>query len=211
MTTSDPPSSAALERATEPHLSNAAPFHAAALVCGGTVTVRHWPTHTTQAGDELRDILTRMGADVALTDGGLTVTGSGAIDGLDIDMHHAGELVPAVVALAALAQSPTRIRGIAHLRGHESDRLSALRTELNNLGGDVTETDDGLVINPRALHGGEFLTYSDHRMATAGAIVGLRVIGVLVDNVDTTAKTLPDFTHRWAAMLADTHGPVTRA
>lgn len=207
----DPHSIAALDRSIEPDLSNAAPFLAAALVCGGTVTVPHWPAHTTQAGDELRDILARMGADVKLTDDGLVVAGTGDIDGIDIDLHHAGELVPTVVALAALAQSRTRISGIAHLRGHESDRLSALRTELNNLGGDVTETDDGLVINPRQLHGGEFLTYSDHRMATAGAIVGLRVIGVLVDNVDTTAKTLPDFAHRWAAMLGDTHGPVTRA
>jgi 3-phosphoshikimate 1-carboxyvinyltransferase len=194
----DPHSIAALDRSIEPDLSNAAPFLAAALVCGGTVTVPHWPSHTTQAGDELRDILARMGADVKLTDDGLVVTGTGDIDGIDIDLHHAGELVPAVVALAALAQSPTRISGIAHLRGHESDRLSALRPA-NNLGGDVTgPTTDS---SSTRLHG-EFLT-TDHRMATAGALIGLRVPGVEVEDIATTGKTIPDFARRWADMLGD--------
>jgi 3-phosphoshikimate 1-carboxyvinyltransferase len=118
------------------------------------------------------------------------------------DLHDAGELAPAIAALAVLADSPSRLRGIGHLRGHETDRLTALRTEMNNLGGDVTETDDGLIINPRPLHGGEFLTYEDHRMATTAAIVGLRVDGILVENVETTSKTLPNFPKRWTAMLA---------
>jgi 3-phosphoshikimate 1-carboxyvinyltransferase len=199
----DPHDIKAIDRVIEPDLSNAAPFLAAALVCGGSVTIPDWPQRTTQPGDTLRDLLSRMGGTVQLTADGLTVTGSGEVTGIDVDLHDAGELAPTVAALAALASGPSRLRGIAHLRGHETDRLSALRTELNNLGGDVTETDDGLVINPQALHAGEFLTYSDHRMATAAAIIGLRVIGVQIDNVDTTAKTLPGFTDRWTRMLDD--------
>ncbi len=156
----------------EPDLSNAAPFLAAALVTGGQVTVPGWPERTTQAGDAVRDILDAMGADVSFGTQGLTVRGTGEISGLDVDLHDAGELTPVVVALAALADSPSWIRGIAHLRGHETDRLAALAKEINGLGGTVTETDDGLRITPKPLQGGLFATYADHRMAMAGAVLG---------------------------------------
>jgi 3-phosphoshikimate 1-carboxyvinyltransferase len=186
----------------EPDLSTAAPFVAAALVTGGRVHVPGWPDHTTQAGDGLRDILDAMGADVTLDRTGLTVVGGEQIEGVDVDLHDVGELTPVVAALAALAQSPSWLRGIAHLRGHESDRLTALATEINGLGGRVTETDDGLRIEPAPLHGGRWATYLDHRMAMAGAVVGLAVPDVVVEDVDTTAKTLPGFTARWADLLA---------
>ena len=198
----DPHNVEAFDRRIEPDLSNAGPFLAAALVCGGSVTIAAWPQDTTQAGDALRGLLERMGASVVLADEGLTVTCTGPIVGIDADLRDVGELAPTIAALAVLAQSPSRLSGIGHLRGHETDRLSALRTEFNNLGGDVTETADGLVINPQPLHGGEFLTYADHRMATAAAIVGLGVDGVLIENVATTSKSLPRFTERWTAMLA---------
>jgi 3-phosphoshikimate 1-carboxyvinyltransferase len=186
----------------EPDLSNAAPFLAAALVTGGRVRVPGWPQRTTQAGDGLRDILDAMGADVTLDREGLTVRGSGAVEGVDVDLHDAGELTPVVAALAALASSPSRLRGIAHLRGHETDRLAALSRELTALGGDVLETDDGLRIRPAPLHGGLFGTYGDHRMAMAATVVGLVVPGVVVQDVETTAKTLPNFTTRWTDLLA---------
>lgn len=191
----------ALDVEVEPDLSNAAPFLAAAVVTGGTVHVGGWPLDTTQAGDALRDIFDAMGADVSLDRSGLTVTGGGSVDGLDVDLHDAGELAPVVAAVAALAGSPSWLRGIAHLRGHEADRLAALTTEISALGGAVTETDDGLRIRPRPLHGGRFHTYDDHRMAMAGAVLGLRVPGIVVENVDTTAKTLPEFTRRWAELI----------
>jgi 3-phosphoshikimate 1-carboxyvinyltransferase len=199
----DPHDISAVDRVIEPDLSNAGPFLAAAVVCGGSVTVPHWPVQTTQPGDRLRDILTRMGADVVFGENGLTVTGTGEILGIDMDLRDAGELVPTIAALAALASSPSHLTGIGHVRGHETDRLAALTNEINGLGGDVTESPDGLRITPRALHGGDVKTYNDHRMATAAAIIGLRVPGVRVDNVATTAKTLPNFTERWTAMLAD--------
>lgn len=191
-----------LDVALEPDLSNAGPFLAAPLVCGGQVTVPGWPRQTTQAGDLMRALLHLMGADVSLDDRGLTVTGTGTIHGIDVDLHDASELTPTIAALAALAISPTWIRGVAHIRGHETDRLRALATELNALGAVVEELDDGLHIIPKPLRGIRFETYHDHRMATAGAIVGLRVPGVVVTDVETTAKTLPGFTRLWEAMLA---------
>ncbi len=187
--------------AIEPDLSNAGPFVAAALVVGGRVRIPGWPQRTTQAGDALRDILDAMGAEVALDPDGLTVTGTGTVEGIDIDLHDASELTPTVAALAALARTPSWIRGVAHIRGHETDRLAALAAELGALGADVTETDDGLRISPKPLHGIRFRTYHDHRMATAGALIGLRVPGVVVEDVATTAKTLPDFTRLWSELL----------
>ena len=132
----------------------------------------------------------------------LEFTGSSTIDGVDLDLHDVGELTPVVAAVAALASGPSRLRGIAHLRGHETDRLAALATELNRLGGDVEETDDGLIIRPRALHSGTFHTYDDHRMAHAAAVIGLVVPGVLVENVEATAKTYPGFVTDWAWMVS---------
>ncbi|MFM9446322.1 3-phosphoshikimate 1-carboxyvinyltransferase [Streptomyces acidiscabies] len=187
----------------EPDLSNAQPFLAAALVTGGKVTVPDWPKRTTQPGDALREIFTAMGGSCDLTDEGLTFTGTGKVHGIDVDLGDVGELTPGIAAVAALADSPSTLRGVAHLRLHETDRLAALTKEINELGGDVTETADGLHIRPRPLHGGTFHTYDDHRMATAGAIIGLAVKGVEIENVATTAKTLPDFPEMWTGMLGN--------
>ncbi|MBW8751421.1 MAG: 3-phosphoshikimate 1-carboxyvinyltransferase [Propionibacteriales bacterium] len=187
--------------AIEPDLSNAAPFLMLALTSRGRVTVADWPSETTQAGDALRWILEQMGAEVTLDDDGLTVRGTGAIHGIDADLHDVGELVPAVAALAALADSPSHLRGIAHIRGHETDRLAALATELTALGGDVTEHDDGLSLRPATLHGGTFHTYADHRMAHAGVVVGSAVPEVVVEDVETTSKTFPGFPGVWAGLF----------
>ncbi|WP_067818202.1 3-phosphoshikimate 1-carboxyvinyltransferase [Nocardia inohanensis] len=187
----------------EPDLSNATPFLAAAAVTGGEVSIPHWPRLTTQPGDVIREILVRMGAEARIFDGLLTVRGPERLAGIDIDLHDVGELTPTVAALAALADSPSRLRGIAHLRGHETDRLAALATEINRLGGKVTETSDGLEILPNPLSGGSWHSYADHRMATAGAIIGLAVPGIEIEDIGTTAKTLPNFVALWDGMLAD--------
>ncbi len=193
---------AALDQTIEPDLSNAAPFLAAAVVTAGTVTVRGWPNATTQAGDAVRDLFGRFGAEVNLDDDeGLSVTGTGILSGVDVDLHDVGELTPVVAAVAALAGSPSYLRGIAHLRGHETDRVAALAAELRALGAHVAETGDGLHIEPRPLSGGIFRTYDDHRMAHAGAVIGLRVRDVVLDDVAATTKTLPDFAAMWSSML----------
>jgi 3-phosphoshikimate 1-carboxyvinyltransferase len=191
----------AVDVLVEPDLSNAAPFVAAGLVTGGRVLVRDWPRETTQAGDALREIVTLMGGGAELTDDGLLVSGSGAIHGIDCDLHDVGELTPAVAALCALADGPSHLRGIAHIRGHETDRVAALANELNALGGQVTETEDGLTIRPAPLAGGRFRTYADHRMAHAAVILGLAVPGVLVEDVATTGKTFPGFAELWSGLF----------
>ncbi len=186
----------------EPDLSNAAPFAMLAMTSQGRVVIPGWPRRTTQAGDALRHILEQMGAEVTLDDAGLTVTGTGTISGIDLDLHDAGELAPAVAALCAVAESPSRLHGIAHIRGHETDRLTALAVELEGLGAHVEEEPDGLRIVPAPMHGGEFKTYADHRMAHAAVIVGSAVDGILVENVATTAKTFPGFADVWAGLFA---------
>jgi 3-phosphoshikimate 1-carboxyvinyltransferase len=190
----------------EPDLSNAAPFLAAALVAGGSVTITGWPATTTQVGATLAALLPRFGATVTVAGDSLTVTGTGRIDGVDLDLSTAGELAPTLVGLAALADSPSTITGIGHIRHHETDRLAALATEINKLGGSVTELPDGLAIEPRPLHGGTWHSYDDHRMATTGALLGLVVPGIEVENIGTTAKTLPQFAELWHGLVS---GPGT--
>jgi 3-phosphoshikimate 1-carboxyvinyltransferase len=189
------------ELVVEPDLSNAAPFLSIAMLCGGSITIADWPEKTTQPGDQLRAILTRMGAKISMNEAGLTLTGTGVIHGIDIDLHDVGELTPSIAALALFADSPSHLRGIGHLRLHETDRLSALTREINALGGNVEEHKNSLHITPAPLHGGVFHTYEDHRLATAGAVIGLVVPGIEVENIATTRKTLPDFPGLWRSLL----------
>jgi 3-phosphoshikimate 1-carboxyvinyltransferase len=185
----------------EPDLSGAAPFFAAALVTGGEVTLLAWPRSSTQPVDRVRALLHEMGGEVRLGTDGLTVRGTGKIHGIDADLSDVSELTPVLAALAALADSPSRLTGVGHIRGHEADRIAALARELGGLGADVTELDDGLRIRPRPLRGGSFQTYDDHRIAHAAAVVGLAVPGVELTDVACTSKTMPDFPALWSAMV----------
>ena len=195
----------------EPDLSNAAPFLAAALVTGGTVRIPHWPASTTQPGAHLQQLLAAMGATVVLDDTGLTVTGHGTIAPLVADLSAASELTPVLAALCALADGQSRLSGIAHIRGHETDRLASLRTELEAVGAHVSETADGLVITPATLRPALWHAYADHRMAQAGALLGLAVPGLQVDDIAATTKTMTDFVPRWSAMLAGSTPAPSRA
>jgi 3-phosphoshikimate 1-carboxyvinyltransferase len=203
----EPGSLRGVDLVIEPDLSNAAPFLSIAMVCGGSITIADWPKQTTQPGDQLREILTQMGAQVSFSSDGLTITGGESIHGIDIDLHDVGELTPAIAALAALADSPSHLRGIGHLRLHETDRLAALTREINSLGGQVTEDETSLRITPagafgKGLHGGTFHTYDDHRLATAGAVIGLVIEDIQIENVATTRKTLPDFPGLWQSLIS---------
>jgi 3-phosphoshikimate 1-carboxyvinyltransferase len=190
-----------LDLVIEPDLSNASPFLSIALVCGGRVAIADWPMKTTQPGDQLRTILSDMGAEFSFGDNGLTIIGTGKIHGIDVDLHDVGELTPSIAALCALADSPSHLRGIGHLRKHETDRLAALTREINALGGHVIEEETALHITPAPLHAGVFHTYDDHRLATAGAVLGLVIEGIEVENIATTRKTLPDFPGLWSSLL----------
>ncbi|MGJ0182407.1 3-phosphoshikimate 1-carboxyvinyltransferase [Corynebacterium glyciniphilum] len=189
----------------EPDLSNATPFLAAAAVTGGTVRIPDWPMTTSQPGDQFRVILQDMGVNVEhyTHNGVLEVSGrpEGHLRGISWDLHDVGELTPTVAALCAVADGRSHLSGIAHLRGHETDRLAALQRELSSLGCDVTQTEDGLIIDPQPLTGGVWHTYADHRMATAGAVLGLVTPDVLVEDIATTSKTMPDFDLRWTQMV----------
>ncbi len=190
----------------EPDLSNAAPFLAAAVITGGTVSIPGWPPHSTQPGALLTDILSLMGARVSRRGGALTVAAGPHLHGVDLDLSAAGELTPTLVGLAAFAETPSTFHGIGHIRRHETDRLAALASELRALGGEAEELPDGIRVVPRPLHGGLWRAYHDHRMATTGALIGLAVPGVEVDDIGATAKTLPQFTDLWDLMLAKEDG-----
>ncbi len=186
----------------EPDLSNAAPFLAAAVITGGQVRLTGWPSETAQPATAMLRLLAGFGATVETGEGTLTVTGPTEPDGLgSADMSAVGELVPSIAAVAALATAPTTISGVAHLRGHETDRLAALERSLRAMGAQVEQTDDGLHITPRPLHAATVSSEGDHRMATFAAIIGLRVPGVVVDDISVTAKTMPGFPALWKDML----------
>jgi 3-phosphoshikimate 1-carboxyvinyltransferase len=186
----------------EPDLSNAGPFLAAAMVTKGEVTIPDWPQHTTQAGNAWIEILTKMGAKVSLGDNGLTVNNANEIKGIDFDLSDVGELTPVLVSIALFANSKSTLSGIAHLRGHETDRLAALVENIKSIGGDAEETSDGLIIRPTTLKAGMWKAFDDHRMATAGAVIGLVVSGIEVDDIKTTSKTLPEFEKMWAHLVS---------
>ena len=195
---------AARDQRIEPDLTNAAVFLAVAAVTGGEVVVPGWPEHTTQGGDAIRDLLSRMGTRVWLEGDELHARGMGGLSGVSVDLHASSELTPIAAALGALAQGVTTITGVAHIRGHETDRLNALATELTRVGARVDETDDGLRIEgqgPGVLRGTRLATYADHRLAHAAALIGAVVPGTSLDDVACTSKTLPDFPAMWAGLL----------
>lgn len=211
-----PGSFSGFEMTIEPDLSNAGPFLAAAVVTGESVTIPHWPAPaadssagTTQVGDMWRELLPALGAQVRYAEGRLTVTGPAQLPEGDFsfDLSAGGELAPTMAAACAFVKGRVELTGIAHLRGHETDRLAALAAEINRLGGTARDTADSLVIEapiPAAAEAAPVLarTYDDHRMATFTAIIGLRRPNVVVQNVATVAKTMPEFTAMWEDMLA---------
>jgi 3-phosphoshikimate 1-carboxyvinyltransferase len=185
----------------EPDLTTAAVFLAAAVVCGGSVTIKDWPTSSIQPGIRVLDIFEQLGASVTRAETQVSVTGTGTVSGIDIDLSATSELTPLLVGLALFAEGDTRIRGVGHIRGHETNRLSAIATEITALGGYCTETSDGLIIRPAPLGSGIFHSYGDHRMAHLGALIGARIPGITIDDIECTTKTMPGFAHTWQEMF----------
>jgi len=185
----------------ESDLSGAVPFFAAAMVTGGEVTLAGWPADSWQPVGTMTRLLTGMGAEVVQDDRGLTVRGTGALHGITADLSDVSELTPVIAALAALADGPSELRGVAHIRGHETDRIAALAVELTKVGATIVEHPDGLEITPGPLRATGFETYADHRMAHAAAVVGLAVEGIVLSDVACTSKTLPEFPELWARLV----------
>jgi 3-phosphoshikimate 1-carboxyvinyltransferase len=185
----------------EPDLSGAVPFFAAAMVTGGAVTLAGWPADSWQPVDRLTTLLSSLGAEVTQTDSGLTVRGTGRVRGITADLSEVSELTPVIAALAALADGPSELRGVAHIRGHETDRIAALARELRSVGAGVEEHPDGLTIQPGPLRPATVETYADHRMAHAAAVLGLAVEGLVLSDVACTSKTLPEFPELWADLV----------
>jgi 3-phosphoshikimate 1-carboxyvinyltransferase len=185
----------------EPDLSGAAPFFAAAMVTGGVVTLAGWPAGSWQADGLLIELLTGLGAEVTRSGDGLTVRGTGALHGITADLAEVSELTPVIAALAALADGPSELRGVAHIRGHETDRIAAMARELTKVGAGVVEYPDGLAITPGPLRPAAFETYADHRMAHAAAVIGLAAEGIVLSDVACTSKTLPEFPELWADLV----------
>ena len=185
----------------EPDLSNAGPFLAAAMVTKGEIKINDWPLQTTQAGNSWIEILSLMGANIQLNSKQLILKNDSEIKGINYNLNDVGELTPVLVAISLFANSKSEFTGISHLRGHETDRLAALVENITAIGGDAKETEDGLIINPKQLHGGVWKAFDDHRMATAGAVIGLKVKDIYVDYIATTSKTLPNFEEMWNKMV----------
>ena len=185
----------------EPDLSNAGPFLAAAMVTKGEIKINDWPLQTTQAGNSWIEILSLMGANIQLNSKQLILKNESDIKGINYNLNDVGELTPVLVAISLFANSKSEFTGISHLRGHETDRLAALVENITAIGGDAKETEDGLIINPKQLHGGVWKAFDDHRMATAGAVIGLKVKDIYVDDIATTSKTLPNFEEMWNKMV----------
>jgi 3-phosphoshikimate 1-carboxyvinyltransferase len=185
----------------EPDLSGAAPFFAAAMVTGGAVTLAGWPDHSWQPVGRLTELLTGLGAQVSQDEHGLTVRGTGTLHSIAADLSEVSELTPVIAALAALADGPSELRGVAHIRGHETDRITALARELTKVGAGVVEHPDGLEIRPGRLRPATIETYADHRMAHAAAVIGLAVEGTALSDVACTSKTLPEFPELWADLV----------
>ena len=192
----------------EPDLSNAAPFLGASLIAGGSVSIPNWPFSSTQPGGLLPGILEKMCAKVNFEKTGddagiMHVESDSAIKAIPyLDLSAAGEIAPSIAAILAFADGPSELHGIAHLRGHETNRLQALVNELNRVGIGAKELEDGIRIEPsNHMHGEVMETYADHRMATFAAMLGLRIENMRIKNISTTRKTIPDFPGMWHKML----------
>jgi 3-phosphoshikimate 1-carboxyvinyltransferase len=183
----------AMDFMVEPDASSASYFAAAAALVGGTVTLARLTADSVQGDIGVLRVLERMGAHIQWNRDSIEVTGTGRLAGVDVDMNAMPDMVPTLAAIAPFASSPTRIRNVAFIRHHESDRLRALATELRRLGATVNEFDDGLGIEPSVLKPAAVETYDDHRIAMAFSVIGLKLAGVRIKNPGCVSKTYPGF------------------
>jgi 3-phosphoshikimate 1-carboxyvinyltransferase len=176
----------------EPDATAASYFMAAAAITGGNICVAGLHRESIQGDVHFIDLLERIGCYRVINASGIDLEGR-TLRGIDVDMNAISDTVMTLAAVACFAEGPTTIRNVAHIRHKETDRLSALATELRRVGAEVDEFADGLTITPRPLHGAEIETYNDHRMAMSMALIGLKVPGMVIKNPGCVAKTYPNF------------------
>jgi 3-phosphoshikimate 1-carboxyvinyltransferase len=182
------------EYAIEPDASAASYFWGLVAVTGGEVTVEGLALRALQGDVEFVGCLEKMGCRILHDRRGITVAGPSApLRGIDVDMNAISDTAQTLAVVALFAEGPTTIRGVAHIRHKETDRIADLARELRKLGAGVEELSDGMRITPAPLHGAEIETYNDHRMAMSFALAGMRIPGVTIRNPGCAAKTYPRF------------------
>lgn len=189
--------------AIEPDASAASYFFALPAILGGKMTIRGLSRRSLQGDVGFVDCLTKMGCVADWGPDSITVERPTRPDGslvplvgIDVDMNEISDVAQTLAIVALFAESPTRIRGVAHMRVKETDRVSAVATEARKLGVRVDEYEDGLEIfaGPNVkLNGARIATYDDHRMAMSFALAGLRIPGVEIEDPGCVAKTYPEF------------------
>ncbi|WP_020468591.1 3-phosphoshikimate 1-carboxyvinyltransferase [Zavarzinella formosa] len=189
--------------AIEPDASSASYWFAAAAITGGRVTVSNLTRESLQGDVAFVDCLEKMGCRVEVCDQGITIHGR-PLHGIDVDMNAISDTVMTLGVIAVFATGPTTIRNVGHIRHKETDRLSALATELRRLGIGVEETEDSITINPGPVRPAAVETYNDHRMAMSLALAGLKSPGVTVKNPGCVVKTYPGFWNDFDRWLSPT-------
>jgi len=192
----------AVDTVVEPDLTNAAAFLLAGVLTGGRSTVAHWPSTTTQPGALILQIIESFGGWWQRDDDAMTAGANQPLTGCNVDLSAASELTPVVAALAAAANGPSRLTGIGHIRGHETDRLAAIHNALAAVGVPSGVDEDGLTIEGgQARHGGVIDSADDHRMVHLGALLGLVTPDVQVARAQAVAKTMPNFLTVWESLV----------
>jgi 3-phosphoshikimate 1-carboxyvinyltransferase len=177
----------------EPDASAASYAFAAAALLGGRVTVEGLGRDAQQGDVAFVDVLEQMGAAVERTPTSITVTGTGHLRGVEVDMAQISDTAQTLAVVAAFAESPTRVTGIGFIRGKETDRIGAVVSELRRLGIDASDEPDGFTVRPGPVRPATVQTYDDHRMAMSFALAGLRVPGVQIADPGCVAKTFPGY------------------
>ncbi|NBO45905.1 MAG: 3-phosphoshikimate 1-carboxyvinyltransferase [Actinobacteria bacterium] len=185
----------------EPDLSNALPFIGAAAVTGGEVHIAGLGSSTLQPYESVTNVLTQLGCSISVVNQDFAVKGPGQLSGIDVDLSDIAETAVTFAAICAHASAPSRLRGIEHIRGHETDRIAAIIEVLTTVGCGADYADGVLTIEPKPLKPAVLPSFGDHRMATAAAILGLGVDGVTVEDITTTSKTLPEFSQLWLELV----------
>ncbi|MEV0620655.1 3-phosphoshikimate 1-carboxyvinyltransferase [Nonomuraea sp. NPDC050404] len=195
----------ATDYAIEPDASTASYPLAAAALTGNTITIPGLGSGALQGDVRFAEVLSQMGASVDISPDAVTVTGTGRLSGLTVNMRDISDTVPTLAAIAPFADGPVRIEDVYNTRIKECDRLEACAENLRRLGVPVSTGRDWIEISPATPHAAEIACHGDHRIAMAFSVTGLRTPGITLDDPGCVKKTFPGF-HEALAGLRDEWG-----